>query len=165
MKLINKWLVVMTMLVGLVACSSSKHPDVDWNAQSNLAVSLGSNQTIKLQLVSNLWFDMMPRALDDGEPQNELPQINGSLYLLSKQEIPPELSIDKLIISSEKKYWELDLQQVDVDSHSPEKWQILFQWPAELEVGQRVDVALQLHIDDQAAHWMVERGVRIDSVH
>ncbi len=148
MKKIGLASLVMALLSG---CSS---PQVNWLQDSSAVIS-----NITIGLKSNLWINQMPTAND-----SEIPLVHGTLRLDSSAILPANLTIDALMVQQRDKNWLVGSESLDLRTQSEDQWEVVFEWPMQLNVDKPVNVALQLS-DGTTAQWLIEKSVFIDKVY
>jgi len=148
----NKLALVSLGAALLAGCAND--PAIEWQ-QSNQAVVAEAKVTLK----SNLWLNKMPII---GQEQDNT--IHGALYLESDAALPAELGVDSVILQQGGDSWEIDAEQVELRTHNPSHWEVAFAWQFPIDADKPVDVALKLDNNGQVA-WLVEKGVKIDSVY
>lgn len=150
----KKRLIALLPLVLLAGCATE--PDVSWQQDSELTIA-----DTRIQLASNLWINQMPML--EGSQQGNL---YGALYLSSENELPASLTVNELTIKQGVSEWKIDGQQLELRTHSENKWEISFAWQVEqdFEPEKRVDLLVELEHQGKR-EWLVERSVTIDKVY
>jgi uncharacterized protein YcfL len=146
--------IALVSLGAVLLAGCAKDPAIEWQ-QSNQTVIAEATVALK----SNLWLNKMPTI---GQEQDNT--IHGALYLESNAPLPAELDVDTVTVQQGEESWEVDGEQVELRTHSPNQWEVAFAWQFPVDVDKPVDVALKLDNNGQVA-WLVEKMVKIDTVY
>ena len=135
----------------LVGCSTQS---MDWQQDQPVTIS---EATVTLK--STLWVDMMPSI---GEGQDNT--LHGSLLLDSEQGLTPTINVEVVSIQQGEQVWLIEGEAVELRTHSPNQWEVAFEWQVPLDPEQPVDLALQLSDQGKKA-WVVNKQVAIDKIY
>ncbi|KOO14699.1 DNA polymerase III subunit beta [Vibrio xuii] len=145
---------VALVSLGVALLAGCATQQVGWE-QDNQAVIAESTVTLK----SNLWLNKMPTI---GEVQDNT--LHGALYLESDSTLPAELDVENISIQQGEETWVIDGDLLEMRTHSPNQWEVVFVWQFPVDPNQPVNVALLLNNNDKV-EWLVENNVKIDTVY
>ncbi|NVD07436.1 hypothetical protein FCU94_11040 [Vibrio sp. JPW-9-11-11] len=135
----------------LVGCSC---PAIDWQ-QDQQAQFADTVVTMK----SSMWMDMMPSV---GVEQETI--LHGSVLLESEQALDPSTRVDSISLQQSDQEWLVEGDALELRTHSPTQWEVVFEWQVPVDPERPIDVAVQLN-DQQQSTWLVNKQVSIDKVY
>ncbi|NOH80623.1 hypothetical protein F0231_12815 [Vibrio sp. RE86] len=147
-----KKLALVSLGVALLAGCATQ--PVGWEQDNQIVVA-----DTKVTLKSNLWLNKMPTI---GEVQDST--LHGTLYLESENTLPPELDVESITLQQGEDSWMIDGDLLELRTHSPNQWEVVFVWQFPIDSNLPVNVALQLNNND-TIEWLVEKDVKVDTVY
>ena len=147
-----KKLALVSLGVALLAGCATQ--PVGWEQDNQIVVA-----DTKVTLKSNLWLNKMPTI---GEVQDST--LHGALYLESESTLPPELDVESITLQQGEDSWMIDGDLLELRTHSPNQWEVVFVWQFPIDSSLPVNIALQLNNND-TIEWLVEKNVKVDTVY
>lgn len=143
-----------TVSLGVALLAGCATQQVGWEQDNQVVIS---EATVTLK--SNLWLNKMPTI---GEVQDST--LHGALYIESDATLPAELDVESISIQQGEETWLIDGDLLELRTHSPNQWEVVFVWQFPVDAAQPVDVALLLK-NGEKVDWLVEKDVAIDTVY
>ena len=138
--------------MALTGCNSL--PAINWQQDSQVNM-----HQVTIELKSHLWLNAMP-VIDDPHPS----RVHGSLTLESLQTLPAVLTVASLVIKQSHNKWSVPENRLELRSHNQHQWEVVVDFPENINVTAPVDIALRLdHAHQQS--WLVEKQVQIEQVY